>query len=187
MRSVLSVAKLIPVVLAGVFLVLLGCRTDESPLKYIGMSAMDIRDQYGPDVRVVYVQRGVPDPRTFSGEILLSPFTIRHRVTHREYAAFVYCQVKEGSIEYCKTDEVDDPSDELLKWFPGKKLDEIPVEFYVQTPPPSVLPGWTPIKEYNTDLKNFSGVFYLNRGRYIHFLEFSDGECVGVKSEVGDR
>lgn len=184
MRSVLSVAKLIPVVLAGVFLVLLGCRSDESPLKYIGMSAAEIQDQYGDIASVVYVQRGVPDPATFSGEILLSPFTIRHPVKHRALAAFVYCQVKEGVIASCTPREVDDPTDELLNWFPGKPLDEIPVEFYVQTPPEPGPSGWSPLKEFQGDLKDFNGVIYLDKGRYFHFLVFKKGECVGVESEV---
>ncbi len=177
-------AKTFLVTLISIFS-LVSCRPSESPTDFIGMTATEVRDRFGPDVRVVYVQRGVSNPRDFTGEILLSPFVIRHRVTHREYAAFVYCQVKNGVIERCSLNEVDDPSDELLRWFPGKALEDIPIEFYVQMPLPSTLPGWVPLREYDGDIKNFNGLLYLNRGRYIHFLRFNNGRCNSLESEVG--
>jgi len=171
--------------LASLFIA--SCMPSENPIDFIGMTAKEVRDRYGSDVRVVYVQRGVSDPKAFSGDILLSPFSIRHRVPHREYAAFVYCQVSKGVIERCTPDEVDDPEDELLKWFPGKALEEIPVEFYVQLPPRPFLPGWVPINEYVGDLEGFNGLLYVNRGRYIHFLRFNNGRCNSLESEVGSN
>jgi hypothetical protein len=162
--------------------ILLGCNSDKDPRSLLGKSLGEAQIALSDSGSVVYVRRGVADPNSYSGQILLSPYAIRQPVKERLYAQFVYCNVKAGKIVDCQDDFKPNLNVEIIEWFRGKELADVPLEFYVEAPDDTLV-GWIDLDTFTKSKENFNGVVAFHGSENLYFLRFYDGECVGVEVE----
>lgn len=163
-------------------IILSSCSSDKDPRSLLGKSLDEAQVAFSDSGSVVYVRRGVAHPDTYSGQILLSPYAIRQPVKERLYAQFVYCNVKAGTILDCQYEFKPNSSVEIIEWFKGKALEDVPLEFYVEAPDDTSI-GWIDLDSFTKSRDNFNGVVAFHGTQNLYFLRFYDGECVGVEVE----
>lgn len=158
------------------------CHSAPNPLNLQGKTLSAIQEITGDKGTIIYVRRGVTDPRTYSGYILLSPYVIRHPANSSGVTSEFWCRVEAGKIQTCTGLHIPTPRPRLLDWFPGKQLTEIPAEFYLQSAG-SDSHDWKRVETFSGDLEDFSGLvaFFVQGATY--YAEFWKGKCSAVRVE----
>lgn len=159
-----------------------GCEKEENPNNFLGLSFEDAKRRHPGDGYVIYSRRGVKQPYLYSGQIVLSPYTIRQPLRERLTASYVTCKVVSGEITTCTPVTVDGRRSELLAWLVGRELASIPLEFYMEAPDDEVV-GWIDVDRFRKPTDSFAGVVLFHGSKHLYFLRFYDGICVGVDIE----